>query len=254
MTNLSLSNLVKVNVSTYTSGPLSDEGIYDDNDYDLYECWFDVKQEGGWVIRVIRDTERNHYDVQNLETELNLDREQCKLDIADHFKNEIEQDVELVNKISLKDLFAKYGMDYLWMKFYTPKAYNFENDSIDIKLEPLWDATHWYDFVAMWLEELINEYIDEVRQKSYDWYMSFEPHTISEVARDDYCVIRAILKKEGVYDTIRDCMLETVEEWIDEIYRCNSDVRYVARVDWERVEFKLDYEKKTLVPIDEDDE
>jgi len=62
-------------------------------------------------------------------------------------------------------MFANYGMKYNGMNFYTPKTYNFESDSLDIRLKLVDD--NW-SLEKYKLTELVQEYIDTQRKESCD--------------------------------------------------------------------------------------
>jgi len=79
------------------------------------------------------------------------------------------------------------------MSFYTPQYYNYESDSLEIHLKTMRSE---YNLTKLGLIPGIEEYIEKIRQESYDGYCSFEPTIIDEVGIDDYCTIWAILKNE----------------------------------------------------------
>lgn len=121
------------------------------------------------------------------------------------FKDEVEND-ELINAL------AKYWLTYKWLSFYKHKwAYNFAWDTLDMEFE--------YDDDIDWKEkypELIEEvqyYIDNVRKKSCDWYISFEPTKVDEVYMWQTTYVWAVLHKEWLLDDIK----KNVEGWVYEI-------------------------------------
>jgi hypothetical protein len=58
----------------------------------------------------------------------------------------LEQDIKLAYKTTLQEVFARYGLEYTGMSFYTPSAYNYESDSLDIHLKTMWSE---YDLKKM---------------------------------------------------------------------------------------------------------
>jgi len=249
MTAINLSSLLKVSVSTYEGGSLSSDSVYESMKQDLDDCgikdFFDKNDVDEW-----------------------LDFEGLKKDIASYFQDELEKDILEVHWITMKDFWAKYDIDYEWFHFYTPKEYNFESDSLDIKLQLKIDDEEWKKKWMPELKEYIQRYIDDIRVDSYDWYMSFEPNKAEDCEWDDYAVIWAILRKEwkssywnwqSVYQTLEKCMNECVLEWIDSLYWENSNPVYLIRInddDWKFVKWakcKLDMDNKAFIPIEKDE-
>jgi DNA-directed RNA polymerase subunit N (RpoN/RPB10) len=129
-------------------------------------------------------------------------------------------------------------------------------------LKTMWSE---YDLKKMWLIPLIEEYIEKIRQESYDGYMSLEPTTIDEVGIDDYCTIRAILQKEWVYDCMAESLQDFVDEWYSELVRQNASPMYKVKVpngkkrtnynwdvvdDYDIKDYALDFDTKTLIPME----
>jgi hypothetical protein len=109
----------------------------------------------------------------------------------------------------------------------------------------------------MGLIDMIMEYIENVRQESYDWYCSFEPTRLDEVGVDDYCTLWAILKKEWVYDTMREAVEWWMMDCFSEIVWANANPVYEVKVPnedakwwYDRKKFKLEYDEKLLVPVE----
>ncbi len=208
---LSLSKIVWASVSTYENPDM--DCVYERMKEELDEIWIDS----------------DDYDIDDW---LNFD--EFKKDLGERMKEKVEEVVDL------KTMFAKYDILYEnEASFYTPKAYNYEWDSFDIKL----DADENWDLHKYWLSELVQKYIDEIRMKSRDWYMSFEPGDIEKVEWDDYCVLRAILTKEWVLEDIREAINWVMQEDLQHIVidNCENPI-YYKYVDWERKE--LDVSKK----------
>lgn len=228
MTYFDLSNLLRVGVSTYTDWPLDSTDIYECMRQDLDECWIE-----------------NFFDTWDIDEW--LDFEWFKKDLWEYLQRELESEVDL------KTLFEKYDIEYDWMRFYTPQYYNYENDSLDIKLDFKLENDEWLAKHFDWLKELVKEYIEKIRVESYDWYTSFEPSKLDDVKASDYCVIWAILKKEWVFDKLKVALQNCVDKWVSSIYRQNSNPVYLLKdSDWNWVEHKLDMEKKTFIPYSKD--
>ena len=235
--SLSLSSILKVWVSTYENPSM--DTVYDQMGYDLDE----LKDDQGmimvqWLWKV---------KVDDVDCDDWLDFDGFKKDVAEYFETELKQ-------VDLKSIFARYGLDYTGISFYTPKYYNYEGDSLDIHLKTLQEE---YDLEKMGLIPFIEEYIENIRQESYDWYCSFEPTTIDKVDVDDYCTLWAILKKEWVYDELKEIMQWCVEEWYSELVWANANPVYEVKVPnedakwwYDRKKFKLEYDEKLLVPIE----
>ena len=124
--------------------------------------------------------------------------------ISGRVKEGIKENDKILNA------FKKYGIEFISTSFYTPKAYNFENDSIDIAYKINKDCKNE-------LENEIQYYIDNIQQKSCDGYMSFEPDTIDKVELDDVCYFWAICKKADILDDLKD-IIESVVEYSYNLY------------------------------------
>lgn len=203
---IELSTLLKKNVSTYTWW------CFDFDDC-LYENWKeDIRYyiEEGQKPYIMKDDKKVYLDdeaISHIEYDYDVDFDNLKIWIAETIGSRIAEE------INLEEIFAKYWIVYVWNGFYTPKYYNFDNDSYDIQLDLKPDEdTYWEDFLEKyWLVELVEDYIENVRIPSYDWYMSYEPRYIEDVVRDDYCTIRAILQKENVFEKLQEIFDDIVE-------------------------------------------
>lgn len=235
--SMSLSDILKVDVSTYEN--LSMDVVYEQMEQDLDEC----KNEDGkimvqWLWMV---------DIKKIDCDDWLDWDNFKIDTWKMF----QQDLETVD---LKGIFAKYGLEYTGITFYTPSSYNTQVDSVDIHLKTMRNS---YDLEKMGLVPLIEEYIKNVRQESYDGYMSFEPTTIDDVDITDYCTLWAILKKENIFDELKDTMQNSADEWYSDLVWMNSKIKYMVRtpIGWKPPYklnyFRLDFDAKSLLPIEE---
>lgn len=265
MTNLALSKTLKVGVSTYDNWSM--DVVDEQMGYDLEECRTIKDGKGMIAVQWLGDVEINEVDCEDW-----LDFDNFKKELAKSMQETLEYEVEVVMKTTLKDIFKKYGMEYNGMDFYTPKYYNFESDSLDIRLEC---TDNDWSLKKYWLVELVEQYIENERQESYDWYMSFEPTNADEVSFDDYAVLWAILHKEKyytgsevewtLYDLLKKCLQDYVDEWYSELVLANANPVYEVKVpngkkrtmiwwdmydDWDRKPFKLEYNEKLLVPIE----
>lgn len=198
-TTIELSVLLGKNVSTYSYGN------FDFSDC-IYETWRDdiTCYIQDWLKPyIMKDDERVYLDdnmIKHIEYDFDVDFESIKTWLAEMIWNAIDR-----AWINLEEIFWKYWIMYVWNDFYTPHYYNFDNDSYDITIALKDDEdTYWQDFLQKyWLEELVQYYIDNVRVSSYNWYMSYEPRILEDVVRNDYCTIRAILKKENVFEDLQ---------------------------------------------------
>ena len=193
MTNLSLSKILDVNVSPYENDDMN--SMYDAMKNDLDECWI-----------------KDFFDTWDLDDGLDFDA--FKLDVAKYMKRDIEEAIVNAYGFDLECMFQNYWIKYNGMKFFTPKEYNFETDTLDIMLELIdqdWSIKKYK------LEENIEYYIENILTPSRDWYMSLEPTKYEDIARDDYCVLYAILKKEWVLDLMKETLKDFVDQWYCEL-------------------------------------
>lgn len=128
---------------------------------------------------------------------------------------------------------AKYGIKFIDAVMFTPKYYNFDSDSIDLNLEADIDK------VASKLKKLkphLDHYFKEVKQSSYDGFMSLEKDCFDELdlndGRDYYAILYAILKAEGI--DREDCEQELYEEIVDQAHEVFS-----GAFDWQGFEKQL---------------
>jgi len=143
-----------------------------------------------------------------------------KLDYYQIMKNTkrdyLDMFIEKVDIEAIKKALKKYGLKYNGFVFFSPKFYNYDTDSIDIKYEVVDDDLKHFKQ----LDDFITLYLTEERQGSSDGYMSIEPQYNKDVEKDDYAYLWAILKSENLIDdivfAITDC-----EEAIRDIYRDN---------------------------------
>lgn len=101
----------------------------------------------------------------------------------------------------------------------------------------------FYDLIP-----LVEDYLQNVRKRSCDGYMSFEPRTLEEVEKDDYAFIRAMLKHEGIFDFIQENLLEAVYDVIDSEFEM---IDYCYKYNGKK--YKIDFQNNSLYLIDEKD-
>lgn len=235
--SISISDLVKVSVCTYW-GWLRD--IFDDLWSTMQEDLKDIKTEDNkinveWIGMV---------DWDNVEVDYDYDEHIFDY-INECFRDNVETD-------KLKETLAKYSIVFHKVDFYKHKGeYNFAWDTLDMKYE-YDDTIKWQDKYPE-LIPYVKNYIDNVRKKSCDWYVSFEPTTIDEVEYNDVTLIYAILDKEWMLDEVR----KTVEDWLMDCYERGywdyDTSTYVVRgedwhINWD-THYYIDEENKMLKQI-----
>lgn len=157
------------------------------------------------------------------------------------FRDTIESD-------KLKEALAKYGIIFHRVEFYKHKwEYNYATDSLDMLYE--------YDYETKWQEKCtdlipyVRNYIDNVRKKSCDWYVSFEPTTIDEVEMNDTAYIYAIFDKEWLFDGVKESVQDWVYkcniEWYDDYDRSVIHIKKDWNIDWDTA-YYVDINNKTL--------
>ena len=196
--SISISDLVKVNVCTYWWGL---RAVFDDLWTMIEEDLEEIKTKDDkinveWIGMVDFDDVRIDYQYSD--------------DIWSYI-NECFNDNVATDK--LKEVLAKYGIVFNRVDFYKHSwEYNFAWDTLDMKYE--------YDDNIKWQEKYpelipyVKNYIDNVRKKSCDWYISFEPTIIDEVEYDDTTLIYAILDKEWMLEEVK----KSVEYWLEDCY------------------------------------
>lgn len=234
---ISISDLVKVSVCTYW-GWLN--GLFEDLWSTLQEDLKDIKTEDNKInVEWIGMVDWN-------DVEVDYDYDEHIFDyINECFRDNVETD-------KLKETLAKYGIVFHKVDFYKHKGeYNFAWDTLDMEYE-YDDNIKWQDKYPE-LIPYVKNYIDNVRKKSCDWYISFEPTTIDEVEYNDTTLIYAILDKEWMLDEVR----QTVEGWLMDCYERGywdyDTSTYVVRnaywdIDWD-TKYYIDEENKMLKQI-----
>ena len=235
--SISLSDLVKVSVCTYWWGL---NALFEDLWSTMQEDLKDIKTEDNkiyveWIGMV---------DWDNVEVDYDYDEHIFDY-INECFRDNVETD-------KLKEVLAKYGIVFHKVDFYKHKGeYNFAWDTLDMQYE-YDDNIKWQDKYPE-LIPYVKNYIDNVRRKSCDWYVSFEPTTIDEVEYNDATLIYAILDKEWMLDEVK----KTVEDWLTDCYDRGywdyDTSTYVVRdeywdINWD-TKYYIDEENKMLKEI-----
>lgn len=216
---IAINQLLGVSISSYRWPLNLSELIYDYIDEDLY--YISTRDKKTKVSNKYVDM-----------SEINSDFE-----YTDNYRNEIGD--ELAKSLDLSCL-EKYGITIEWYEMRSPKYYNFEDDELLLKFDVSeWDRkTQYPDLIPY-----VQDYIDNVRVKSYDGYMSFEPDKLDEVDKTDYAYIYAILKKEDMLDNNKYRLESGVQDVMENCreYIWNVRYRYNGR------KYLLDYENKKLL-------
>lgn len=121
--------------------------------------------------------------------------------IADSF---IKDQADMLKALS------KYGIKISSAEFYTPHAYNYEGDSVDINLVV---DTDMLQKKLSSIKKELDAYFKDVKQKSYDGYMSQEKNKTDELdlqeGRDYYAILHAIFEHENIdIDDIKQDLLD----------------------------------------------
>lgn len=193
---LSINNLIWVSISEYR-WPLDIAETYFDM---LGQDLNDISDEN-WNVNV----EWKLVDSKEIEYDFNYN-ENYKQVQADTLGNEIIKTIP-----NFKEILEKYWITLQGRSIRQPREYNYEDDSLDMEFEfdedEDWRQTHPE------LMPFVQNYIQNVRQKSRDGYISFEPDSIELVEINDYAYLYAILDKEGILDEVK----RWIEDWIIEI-------------------------------------
>jgi len=183
---LSLSNIIDKHPSTY-------EGELDFSRDD--EGWIQNYIDEGRIPDSDSDNQINFDDLTYFEIK--------GLTLWDSYIPEIQKAFsrEILETHCINMKLTKFGVKIVKVNFHRPREYNFTNDSVDIKLEITKDLRKKY-------QKEIQNYIDNIRQKSYDGYHSYEPSELGEVELDDYAYIHTIFTladviedAEGAFDS-----------------------------------------------------
>lgn len=110
-----------------------------------------------------------------------IDFQQSKDNILIAFKSKY-QDI-------ISDTLKLAGLEYIDLTYFSPRQYNYLNDSIDITISIL-DIKKLSDYIQSHksdIQKLLNN------NKSYDGYIALTPDDISDLKPDDITIIQSIL-------------------------------------------------------------
>lgn len=156
----------------------------------------------------------------------------------------VEQEAKTLADALDLDCLKKYGIDIKGFEIWKPKYYNFEDDELLMEFET--EGGDWKEKYPE-LIPYVKDYIENVRQKSRDGYISFEPDKVEDVKMDDFAYIRAILKKEDMLENNK-CWIE----WygIQTIMENSRELMADFRYEYNGQKYRLDYDNKMLVKLD----
>ena len=205
MKKLAINNLLKKSISTYRWT------------LDLYDSIYTYEVENlrdlsqlNWTSWYIKLSDEDELVVINdiiVENEL-IEWYDDELDIFDeYFEERIKQELP-----DLKEKLSKYWISFKWFSYYKPKYYNFEDDELLINYEIENDE------IDEELKPYIQNYIDNIRVKSYDWYISFEPSKIEDIDKSDYAFLYAILDKENLIEPFKQIIDSSIEDCYEDYY------------------------------------
>lgn len=228
--------MIWINFSTYENNTLGHP----------YELWMndleEIQDENNLILVKIDHIEwlvpRSKIEVND-----NLDFQEFKKQFSSWLTVKFAGEQLWNDRLSLSEIFSQYWFDYQGIRLYTPKYYNYENDSIDIELyynPQTWTVKDWLDRHE--LTEHVQYYIDNIRKKTTDWYTSMEPSRIEDVDPDDHCVIYAIFKKHNVLEDIKEIIEDYIEDDLQYLVLDNSRITY--EYNWNTL--YLDYDNKCL--------
>lgn len=224
--SIALNNLLKINLSTYYWSLYLWDVIYDNLKEELREASRD-----NWTLWYIK-VEDEEDDIPINDIENDYEREDNKeerdffLEFFEDRLKEFEPDFE--------KKFKKYGVKNIHFWYYKPMYYNYENDELSF----------WYEYddkpIDESLKPYIQNYIDNILIRSYDWYCSFEPTNIDRVDKSDYSFIYAILDKENMIENIKKAINEALEDFYESHYEL---YRWFYQYNSKEYQLIRDYEK-----------
>ena len=233
MARIAFSDVLRVYANTYNGNLDDSEGQHDYMSQDLH----DISDSDDWRVKwnvkcKMLDWTEKILKEEDLEDDWNINRDTFREEIISRFSEDINGSIMMASDHKfqdIKELLAAYWMEFDEWKWYMPQYYNYEHDTFDICYD-LVDED--WSLEKYWLTELVKKYIDEVRVESYDWYCSFEPSNIDRVEWNDYCVMRAILQKEWVFDRIKNDLQELADyDWYEFYQSAMENPHYYWRED-----------------------
>lgn len=205
-TAISISNLFDVDVGTY------DGNTYSFNEFTdrAIEMMWEYLQEQKDPMLELPEVKES----PSIIAEALTDYEDEALS---NFENELILSVDNNVKPIIEPVLKKWGIRIGKFSYNRPREYNFRTDELDLQVKyELSDDK--FEVMKEQLRPEIEKYIDDVRQKSYDGYMSLEPDSFDEVKADDYAYLWAILQREDVFNEIRELfeedIFDTLSDWL----------------------------------------
>jgi len=110
-----------------------------------------------------------NFNLYGAELEDNIDFEDFKKAILKNFRDKYES--------VIKEILEKHGLELIDMFYYSPTSYNYEGDSIDIKIK-ITDKQKLKDYVLNHKEEI--QKLLNINH-GYDGYISLTKSTITEI-------------------------------------------------------------------------
>ena len=116
----------------------------------------------------------------------------------------------------LKSVFKVRGLQFLDVKLYTPREYNFESDSIDISfLHNISTIQSTKDEFKKELKEEIEYYLKNIRKETRPGYISLEESKYEDITMDSSCYVWAVLKKEELLSETSEGLKEILENIVE---------------------------------------
>lgn len=223
---ISLNQLLKTSICSYW-GPLDltegiDSYLEDDLSY-IAKDWL-VSVDTDWTIEQV-NTRDIAIDWEYLDNYEDIE--------VDYLTWRFDDD-------KLTKALSKYGITKIWYSIRKPQYYNFEQDSLDLEFE--YTGGKWQEQYKD-LIPYVQQYIDEVRQPSRDWYISFEPTKVENVDKDDSAYIWAILKKENLLDELKDDLELGIEDTVCNDFDLIQNIQYK----WNWRAYRIEDDKLVLI-------
>lgn len=196
--SLALNQITKQSISSYWWALNIGELAYDSVMEDFHE-YFGDEVDIDWKKVQLKDCDFDFDYIQNLDEYESDIFEQKIFEYIPDFDKKLE----------------KYGLYYNWISIWKPKYYNYNDDELSIHL---WFDENESDIIPDELNPIIQDYIDNIRIKSYDGYCSFEPSKIDEVDKSDYCYLYAVLQKEWIFEDVKEAIDEAMEDILSQYY------------------------------------
>lgn len=197
--SLAINNITRQSISSYWWTLDLSESIYELVKEDFYEN-FGENVKIGWKKVKLSDCD---FDFDYIDDLIEYQK--------DIFQNKVFQYIP-----DFCERLSKYGLFFKEFSIWKPKYYNYNDDELLIHF--------WYDENKDWMKEnpelinIIQDYIDNIRIRSYDWYCSFESSNINEVDQSDYCYMYAVLVKEWILDDVKEAIKDAIEDIWSEYY------------------------------------